>query len=162
MREGRLSQCRMSVFDWPSSETSSTQGRGRQLGDQRDQPGRGAGVLVRRARPVLHPARRHQVPAGAARWRRVRRCPHPDPAHRRRRVHQPPGRWGLRLDLQQLHAVWSVGGDGVVRQLRAGRLLVSVVSWLKRQGTRLRTPAQRRASRCEARERADSQRFSRR
>ena len=42
------------------------QGRGRQLGDQRDQPGRGAGVLVRRARPVLHPARLHQVPAGAA------------------------------------------------------------------------------------------------
>ena len=50
-----------------------------------------------------------------------------------RAVQQPflggPGRWGLRLDLQQLHAVWSAAGDGVVRQLRAGRLLVSVVSW---------------------------------
>ena len=40
------------------------------------------------------------------------------------------GQWGLRLDLQQLRVVWAAGGAGAVRQLRAGRLRVSVVSWL--------------------------------
>ena len=38
--------------------------------------------------------------------------------------------WVLRLDLQQLRVVWAAGGAGAVRQLRAGRLRVSVVSWL--------------------------------
>ena len=41
------------------------------------------------------PTRLHQVPAGATRWRRARRCPHPDPVQRRRRVHQSDRRPGL-------------------------------------------------------------------
>ena len=51
-----------------------------------------------------------------------------------------PGQWGLRLDLQQLPAIWSAGGARAVRQLRTSRLHVSVVSLLycraQRPGTR--------------------------